>query len=371
MKKIFSSTLSLLMLFLTNCKEKEIVYTDGILDIEGMISINKNATLSELGYTSIATPLNMPENVFLPGNSYVVFSSPSDSLIFISGGNKIYVFDYEGNIKNTIGKIGHGDMEYLNIYSVSFDSNERKAYIYDGHRRIYIYSFRGEPVAVINLQSDAYIVGAYRKDDGYWAEAMTQSSDSVTISLIKFDNIGSKKASHKLISFPSKKSPDYYPVPIVRQETGFNYSYYCQYTSKMYRISNEGVKEILNIDGGEYTFKENQINDMDYRTNNRGRFVEILDIINDQNTIYLLYVLNQSPYASIIDKKSGKCLFNSRISNPVRGGGLQISDQDIARIWPQYILSDIIYSIYFNNCEMKSEINQTDYPFLIQLKKEY
>ncbi len=358
----------IVLLFLNSCNDNAIAYTDGELQLENVVETTINEDFLTLGYNLTKVPLTLPDSVFLTGSSHVIYVSHKDSSVFVSDGKLIYRFDKEDILKNTIGNVGHGDMEYQNIFSTSLDTDEEKVYIYAGNNKMYVYTFEGTPADAVTLESDAYIGGAYRKKDGYWAEALKYDKEKAEISIVEFDNNGKQSNKHILASFEVKSHADYYPSPIVSQKEEFTYNYYCPYTAKLYSISDEGINCILTISGGKYSYNCNQLNNMEYRTNNRDRFVEILDIYSDNKTIYLLYTTNRKLFASIIYETSGRCVYNSPIDNPKRGGGMQISKGIETKTWPQYVCNNALYSICFDDSSKVTDADQVEEPNIIILK---
>lgn len=362
-----------LLLGLLSCKDNAVAYSNQELMLEKVVDSNIDVDFASLGYNMTAIPLNLPDSIFLSGNTHVLYVSQIDGSFFASDGKLIYKFDRDGNLTNNIGVIGHGPMEYQNIYSVSFDSEEKMAYIYAGNNTIYVYTFDGIPSEVVKLESDGYIGGAFRIKDGYWAETLNVDKGKTSISITKYNNDGKRTDDHVLTSFEANSNPDYYPSPIVNQHDGCSYNYYCPYNAKLYNISSEGIKSILTIDGGKYASTGNQINDMDFKTAHRDKFAEILDLYQSEESIFLLYTIGRKVYAGIVDKVSGKCVCNFQTGNPMRGGGLKISDNTEIKIWPQYVSRHNLYSINFSESDGNSSPDgnedSADEPVLLTLNK--
>ena len=368
MKSLIVFSLTILLL-LSSCTDQGLAYSDNELHLEKIVDSNLDVDLSSLGYSLTKIPLILPDSSSLSGNTHVIYVSQRDSSLFASNGKHIYRFGKNGILKNKIGIIGQGPVEYQNIFSATFDSEEKMAYIYAGNNKINVYTFDGIPCKSVELQSNGYIGGAYRIKEGYWAESLDYNEDTTTISLIRFDNNGKKTDEHIITSFESKYGPDYYPSPIVYQYDNLQYSYYCPYNSQLYNVGHKEIKGVLSIDGGKYAFTDNQINDMDYRSSNRDKFVEILDIYQNDASIFILYTIDRKIYGGIVDKTSGKCVLNFQTGNPIRGGGVRIDKKAEIKTWPQYVDSHNIYSICFCESENLSDYSDTEESLLLILNK--
>lgn len=363
---IFTISVIILLCF-GSCKDNEVAYFNRTILLEKVVSTDSNESFSDMGYQVEKRMLIFPDSIFISGNSHVVFVSQVDSSIFATDGKYIFRFDKEGKFRNRIGILGHGPMEYQNIFNSSFDTNEENVYLHVGNGKIYVFSFDGLPVDVVELESDGYIGGAYRLKDGFWAETLSYENGKNTISIIIFNNNGKKRDEIILASFDAGHSPDYYPYPIVNQQGNLVYDYYSPYTSQLYNISSEGIKNALTVKGGKFSIEGDKINDMDYKTDNRNRFVEILDIHNSEDAVYLLYTIGRKVYAGILDKTSGKCVFNGHINNPVRGGGIQISENSDIKTWPHCIWRNNIYSISYEQCNGGSNSGTNENALLLIL----
>ncbi len=369
MKNLIIIDLIIALLCLSSCNDDVVAYYNNNIFLEGVVSTNLDEDFSDMGYQIEKHMLILPDSIFLSGNSHVIYISQVDSSFFATDGKLIFRFDKDGDFRNKIGVLGHGPMEYQNIYSSSFDSNEEKAYIYAGNNTIYAYSFEGLPTNVVELESNGYVGGAYRIKDGFWAESLSYDKGKTTISIITFNNIGRKTGETVLASFDTKSAPDYYPSPIVNQQGNLDYHYYSPYTSQLYNVSSEGINSALTVEGGKFKFDGDKINDMDFKTDNRDKFIEMLDIHNSEDAIYLLYTIGRKFYAAIIDKKSGECVYNSHINNPIRGGGIVISEETEIKAWPQFVWNNNIYSIlYEENCS-SPVMEKDEKVFLLVLKK--
>lgn len=337
----------IVILGLSSCNDSGDAYFNNSIFLEQIVSTDLDENFSDMGYNIEKRILTLPDSVFLSGNSHVIFVSQLDSSFFTSDGKYLFRFDQQGHFKNKIGVLGHGPLEYQNIFCSSFDSNEEKVYIYAGNNIIYVYSFEGFPINVVELESNGYIGGAYRIKDGFWAESLNYNMGQMTITIITFDNNGRKIDETVLASFDAKDKPNYYPSPIVNQQGDLDYHYYSPYTSQLYNVSSEGINSILTIEGGKFTFDGEKINNMDFRTDNRDKFIELLDIHDSAHTIYLLYTIGRKVYAGIVDKRTGKCVYNNPINNPIRGGGIAISEEAGIKMWPQFTWNNKIYSIVY------------------------
>lgn len=369
MKKFIFAISAIILLCFSSCKDKEAAYSKSTILLEKVVSTDSNESFSEMGYQIEKRILFFPDSIFLSGNSHIVFVSQIDSSIFATDGKYIYRFDKEGKFRNRIGILGHGPMEYQNIFNSSFDTNEENVYLYVGNGKIYAFSFDGLPIHVVELESNGYIGGAYRLNDGFWAETLSYENGKSTISIVIFNNNGKKKDEIILASFDAIHSPDYYPCPIVSQQENMVYDYYSPYTSQLYNISSGGIKNALTVEGGKFSIEGDKINDMNYKTNNRNRFVEILDIQNSDDAVYLLYTINREIYAGILDKSTGNCVFNGHINNPAKGGGIKISANSDIKTWPNYVWRNYICSISYEQYSSDSSSNTNENALLLILKK--
>ena len=110
----------------------------------------------EIGLSEIAE-----EITYIPLSNDVLFGSIvsvelTDSMILIAPALKgLFVYDYNGNFINQIGKQGRGPGEYKYANKFTFDRNKEIVYVLDGVRHILLkYSFKGDFIETIELKID-------------------------------------------------------------------------------------------------------------------------------------------------------------------------------------------------------------------------
>lgn len=319
------------------------VYDDGAIEMNSLMSGNVVASFESMGYEPAFVALETSEGSLLPNNSHVAYATDSDA--FIVGQNRIYRFAIDGNFKNMVGSIGPGPMEYSQIHCLSFNEKDSIVYIYDGSRRMSLWTMDNRPIKQIVLDTDGYISMAYALQDGYWAEERNSMDGTVSYGIVWFDADGRQNVRKELFSFSDKEEASYFTAPIVKQISDNSYFYYDAFSCAGYEITGDNVNKVVTVNYGDFGADREKLNDMAYREQNRDKFSEILDFNYDGKKIILLTVKGYIFKASIVDMASGYSLFCHSINNPRRGGGIEIWNGSEQYIWPSYFKNGIMYGL--------------------------
>lgn len=341
-KYIYLAGLAVAMMFCSCVNSDVRVYDDGVLEMNSLMGCNIEASFESMGYEPVFIELETSDESLLPNNSHVACATDSDA--FIIGQNRIYRFAIDGSFKNMVGSIGHGPMEHSQIHCISFNEKDSRVYIYDGGRRMLLWTMDNRPLKQVNLVTDGYISMAYALPDGYWAEERNSIDGKVSYGIVWFDADGRQTARKELFSFHDKEAASYYTAPIVKQISDDCYFYYDAFSCAGYEITGHNVNKVVTIDYGDFGAEREKLNDMAYREQNRDKFSEVLDFNYDGNTIVLLTVKGKTFKASIVDMASGYSLFCHNINNP-RRGGVEIWNGSKQYIWPSYFKNGTMYGL--------------------------
>lgn len=318
-------------------------FSDGVVDMNSLMDCSVKASFEALGYEPEMVALQTSDSCLLPANSHVIYATESD--VFIAGKNRLYRFSLDGSFENTVGTMGQGPMEYTLIHCVSFNEKDSLVYLYDGSRRMLVYTMDDKALKQVSLETDGYVTMAYALPDGYWAEERNSENGKVTYSVVWFDADGRKTGKEELASFVETEAATYITAPVVKQLSDGRYFYYDAFSSAGYAISENSVEKAVTIDYGKFGADKEKLNDMSYREMYRDEFCEILDFYDDGGVMLLLMVKGTEFRAAMIDEKSGDCLFCHTIGNPRRGGGIEICSDGKLSLWPSCFRNGILYGL--------------------------
>lgn len=329
---------------INSCSHRsQVAYDDDTLSLNDVLCCNIETSFEIIGASPIIVALETKENSLLPNNSYVAYVTGRG--VFISGQNHLYRFGLDGSFKNTIGTIGQGPMEYVQMHNVSFNEDSSLVNIYAGNRKMLVWTIDNKPVREVNFATDGYISAAYSISDGYWTEVREINEDIVSYSIVWFNQNGEQTAKKELYSFINDEAPSYFTAPIVKQWSDNSYFYYDAFSSAGYKITNNGISKIVTVDYGNYGAEKDKLNDMAYREANRDKFCEILDFSYNGNELMLLMVKDKVFRGALVDKPSGICIFSHEIDNPRRNGGIKIWGNYRFRLWPSYSRDNVKYGL--------------------------
>lgn len=342
-KYIHLAGLAVSMMFCSCVNSNLKVYDDGVLEMNSLMGCNIEASFESMGYEPVFVELETSGASLLPNNSHVAYATDSD--VFIIGQNRIYRFAIDGSFKNMVGSIGQGPMEYSQIHCISFNEKDSHVYIYDGGRRMLLWTMDNRPIKQVDLVTDSYISMAYALPDGYWAEERNLIDGKVSYGIVWFDANGHQTAKKELFSFHDVEAASYFTAPIVKQISDNCYFYYDAFSCAGYEITGHKVNKLVTINYGDFGAEREKLNNMAYREQNRDKFSEVLDFNYDDNKIILLTVKGRTFKASIVDIASGYSLFCHNINNPRRGGGVEIWNGSKQYIWPSYFKNGTMYGL--------------------------
>ena len=200
MKKAILTTLTfvLILAFCGSCgpKEPETADLPYMIDIGNNISNIKQVPLSGVGqrleYVSLETT---PESLL----ERVRVIEMTESLIFVSDYNKLVEFDKEGRYIRTIGSMGRGPGEYLDLNDFCLDETKGIIYILANEADLLVYGFDGKFIESVRLPfiSMSFLFKYPDQFFYYSANIPSQTTDSVYSwyltdahgkNLVKFEN---------------------------------------------------------------------------------------------------------------------------------------------------------------------------------------
>jgi len=137
-----------------SCQTNEIGLTETI-DLTNGLSMKGEAVLMSEFSDSI-------EYIFLETTDACLIDAIDkimidDSLIFIFNKKQLLIFNVSGKFERSIGKVGKGPGEYLEIIDFTINSRENKIYILDvGQQKVIRYSYDGEFELEFEIESWPY-----------------------------------------------------------------------------------------------------------------------------------------------------------------------------------------------------------------------
>ena len=326
---------------------------DGDIDLEYVLDNTDDSNWKSIGYQFHPLVLETNDSCLLPQNSHIIYVSSND--IYITGNHIIYRFGIDGKFKNRIGQIGQGPMEHKYIYSVSIDEPTSSVHIFDGNKRIIVWTCDGQPVKEILLNSENSISALKYLQNIYIAEERIFKENKANICISFIDSLGNEQRREEVFSPRSTEEWTYFPVPIIQQNRN-ELLYFSPFSNSLASITKDSITEKYRFNLGKYTPDANKINDADYRIQTGKGLTEVLDIIDGDGQIFILAHKGMTLFAIIIDKSTGENILSSTITDPRRGGGIALTDDSNIRLWPHYEQQNSIYSIIDINDMSDKEI---------------
>lgn len=326
------------VLALVSCEHNINVIDVSGVNAECILENKLNSTIDEMGFKISAIALETSEESLLPKNAHIVCVNDSD--IYIQSARIIYRFGIDGHFKNTIGSVGQGPLEHETIRNSIINPENNTVAINANNGRIIFWSTDGAALSETKLETEGYVAGVGKLADGYWAEEKRIGSGSSEIVVSHFDNEGKRTGSTSVVTMNIDKSPSYYDTPIIHGNKYFN-----NYTSTIYDISSGTPVELMAIDFGKYTPDASKLDDYDYRDMSRESTAELLDFVDSDNVMCMMMRKGNSLWASVIDKGSGTILLSSDVTDPRRGGGIELMSGSKIWVWPSYGSGDALYSL--------------------------
>jgi len=200
MKKVTFTVLVFILViaFCNSCRQKESETADlpYMIDIGNNILNVKSVPLSGVGGQLEYVPLETtPESLL----ERVRIIEMTESLIFAGDYNKLVEFDKDGGYIRTIGSMGRGPGEYLNLNDFCLDETNNIIYILANESDLLVYGFDGEFIESVKLPFVSMSFLSKNPDQFFYYSANIpgQTTDSVFSwyitdahgkNLVKFEN---------------------------------------------------------------------------------------------------------------------------------------------------------------------------------------
>ncbi|MDR1895852.1 MAG: 6-bladed beta-propeller [Prevotellaceae bacterium] len=143
----------IIVLFLFSCNkksQKEVLYTDKIISAEKINS--GDFLLSSITDSVSFVPLETADECLIKNVDKLYWINDSIFILDKQGNNKVLVFDGAGRFIRTIGAVGNGPGEYIQLNDFCVDTLSRCLYFLCSRFNIYQYSYEGKFIKKRNLQ---------------------------------------------------------------------------------------------------------------------------------------------------------------------------------------------------------------------------
>jgi hypothetical protein len=136
------------------CKEKaRNNMADKFIDVTEISS--DNFSMTDIIDSSYFIPLEANDESLIKAIDKIVFDYDKIFVLDKQGNNKILVFDRQGKFVSSIGKIGKGPGEYIEISDFCLDTQDKMIYLLCERRRLMLYNYNGDFVEQKNVDFHA------------------------------------------------------------------------------------------------------------------------------------------------------------------------------------------------------------------------
>ncbi len=136
----------ILSLFIQGCKQPEIYDLDFRVD---KFEKKENLALDDYCHDITVIPLETTDSCLLSDIS-LVYKAGKD--LIITSGNKVFLFDDQGNFIRRIGRKGRGPDEYLFVFNILYRESKQLIYLVD-MKKILVYDIKGHHIETLDHPS--------------------------------------------------------------------------------------------------------------------------------------------------------------------------------------------------------------------------
>lgn len=276
------------------------VYTDGL-------------KISQYSVDSICS-LNIPDGIVKMAVDKISVINGTFFILDNIISKKLYIFDYKGNLKTTIGERGHARGEFIGKPDEFFVDSHNKLHVFDkiGHK-IIVYNEDGSVDDVVETNDlYPYSFGLTSNDkyimyfgDGY-RDKSNKKEKETRFSLLLFDKDYKNK---KTMMLTSEKIHCFITSHTFFQDTD-RVSFIPPFSDSVIVFKDDAIEKVVQFDfGGKNLIKEQP----DALKQNKYPFMEnykgVLGITRYQETaslVFLQYMYHDYPYYWLFDKRTGQ-----------------------------------------------------------------
>lgn len=310
--------------------------SENMIDLESVIDEYIVVNLSTLCDSAYCIGLETTDEALLANNVSLIYMDTED--IFINSEKMIYRFGIDGHFKNKIGKIGGGPSEYFIPYKRIVDPEHKRLLFLVENNEIQFWDYNGFFIESVKIDKSLGAISYLEiLPNSKFVCELNKCKESATISCLAVFEYNGK------ILWKKELYRDYLSVnksinqSAIMYKTGDEVRYKNPYNDILYSCNGDLLRIERTFFLGEYSPTRDILEDINRKDELVSDFVQILDI-NESEQYYYLLMLNQKELQGIIiDKNKNYIVYNSRMKNPKKGGGIKNDLFGIGNLWPNYI----------------------------------
>ncbi len=283
---------SLMLIFLAGCGKRE--KSSSLIVINPDTFTERDIVLSEFSDSIFYVPL--ASNPSFRNITDLEFSNDR----FYLGVNpaNILVYDWKGNLINTIGHTGRGPGEYKYTLHLTLNSAGNTVYLHDINT-INRYTISGDFLNVISLP--AYL----RSGDIIYFDDKIYFFCNIIYGQAKYNWVVLDTLGNIHFSKPNN-------IPEFKSHAGFSIRpfndsdhlyYWNHYNDTIFQIDQDGYKPCYLFGHGDFRIPTRDITISEVI---QGRFLTISNLIGTKNYLFLSYFYNKTLHTAFLNKASGK-----------------------------------------------------------------
>lgn len=343
MKYNISYILGLVILGIISCVHN-ISEGGDVVDIEYAMKVEKNVVLSELSDSIECIALETTDSSLLNNRAYLLYGN--ERILFVKSDEYIYCFNSDGSYLNRIGRRGDAPGEYNRLHSVSIDSINERFLFYIGHNKIQFWGYDGIFQKEILLKTEKLISAVcLLNSTKILAENRLYSDNGLDTSLGIFDMEGNLIKETLMEKYNQSIDVGMYTMPVIYAKSGGT-RYKGVYNNVLYIANEDTIIQQVKFHLGRYEASREYFEDMNKRETLLKEMVQLVDIQENMEELYILLIHDNALRGLIVDKKTGRIVYSSVISIPQKGGGIENNYIIGSRFWPSFISnSGVMYSL--------------------------
>lgn len=344
MKSSMFFLFGLAIVCLASCGRNLSHSSEGVINIENAIQIEKDVALSELCDSIECIPLETNDLSLLNNRAYLLYGD--ESSLFVKSDEYIYHFSSDGHFLNRIGQRGDAPHEYNRIYSVSVDSINERFLFYIGDNKVQLWGYDGVFQKEIRLKTEKQITDiCVLNGNGILAENRLYSDNGLDISVAVFDMEGGLVKEMPMNRYKQLINISMYTTPIMYSKNE-KVRYKDIYDNILYTIDSDTVIQQFMFEFGRYMPSREYFEDMNKRETLLKSMVQLVDICESDLNLYILLVHDKSLRGLVVDKKTLRMEYSQIIDMPQNGGGIKNDYIAGSHFWPSYISnSNVMYGL--------------------------
>lgn len=316
----------------------------GVVDIEHAMKVEKNTVLSELCDSIECIALETNDSSLLNNRAYLLYDN--EKALFVRSDQYIYRFSSDGHFLNRIGRRGDAPGEYNRLHSVSIDSINERFLFYVGHNKIQVWGYDGVFQKEILLKTKKLISAVcLLNGTKILAENRLYSDKGLDTSLGIFDMEGNLIKETFMEKYNQSIDVGMYTMPVMYAKSGGT-RYKGVYNHVLYIANEDTIIQQVKFYLGRYEASREYFEDMNKRETLLKEMVQLVDIQENVEELYILLIHDNALRGLIVDKSTGRIEYSGVISIPQNGGGIENDYIAGSCFWPSFISnSGVMYSL--------------------------